>query len=325
MKAHQIAPALTSVFAIDHEGQIRLIERGTDGLWGRWQPTGIAASRIVHGGTVVASLGPDHRISALQRTAGGSWVTWERQARELCAVHVPGRGPLILANDGDAVWLAWKASPVSSWNEWEPLMGPVTGIDASVLPGGHPALVGLRQGDVVYRWEDAGHPTWADWKSLGAPAGGATSVRATSLGGGGLVVFAVGGDGRLSHRWQDTPYATWHEWEDLGGTIRDLAVTKAPGGGLAVFVVADDTSVRYRFQHKPFGAWSPWLDLGGAAMAVSAQTSYTDGLEVFALGLDGEVNHKWCERLDWPWTDWTPLDYEASPLRPQPTAPTSRS
>jgi hypothetical protein len=60
-------------------------------------------------------------------------------------------------------------------------------------------------------------------------------------------------------------------------------------------------------------------------MAVSAQTSYTDGLEVFALGLDGEVNHKWCERLDWPWTDWTPLDYEASPLRPQPTAPTSRS
>jgi hypothetical protein len=45
MKARQIAPALTSVFAIDHEGQIRVIERGTDGLWGRWQPTGIAASR----------------------------------------------------------------------------------------------------------------------------------------------------------------------------------------------------------------------------------------------------------------------------------------
>src|SRR6476620_7697943 len=82
MTARPIAPALTSVFAIDHEGQIRIIERGTDGLWGRWQPTGIAASRVVHAGTVVASLGPDRRISALPRTAGGSWVTWERQARE---------------------------------------------------------------------------------------------------------------------------------------------------------------------------------------------------------------------------------------------------
>ena len=315
MKARQIAPAFASVFAIDQEGQVRLIERGADGLWGRWQATGNSATRVVHAGTVVATLGADQRISALQRTAGGSWVTWDRRAVEVCATHVPGRGPLLFANDGEAVWHTWKAAPATPWREWRALSGRVSDIDAAVSPGGPPTLFGLRQGNLVFCSENADHETWADWRSLGAPPEGVTAVRATSLGGGGLVVFAIGADGRVSHRWRDRPHHEWHPWEDLGGQARSLSVTRSPKGGLAIFAVADDADVRYRFQHKPFGDWSPWLDLGGEVTGASAQVSYTDGLEVFALGADAEVYHKWCERLDWPWTDWMILDYEASPLR----------
>jgi len=135
-----------------------------------------------------------------------------------------------------------------------------------VSPGGPPTLFGLRQGSVVFCSENADHETWADWRSLGAPPEGVTTVRATALGGGGLVVFAIGADGRVSHRWRDRPHHEWHPWEDLGGRARSLSVTRSPKGGLAIFAVADDADVRYRFQHKPFGDWSPWLDLGGEAL-----------------------------------------------------------
>jgi hypothetical protein len=315
MKAVQIATSLTSVYAIDEEGQVRHIERGTDGFWGPWQGTAVAARRIAHGGTVVAVIGPDGRLAALPLTANGAWTTWDRQAAEVCPVHVAGHGPTLFLVDRNMAWHARTDAPDAPWSGWEPLGGPVHGIDATALPGGGLALFGLRDGAVCARWQTPTDGSWSDWTPLGAPAGGATRLRAGNLAGGGLVVFALGTDGRISHRWQDEPHARWQPWEDLGGSVAGFSVARGPRGGLALFAVAVDGEVLCRWQAKPFGDWSPWMALGGRARSVTAQTSYTDGLEVFAIGLDGEVRHKWCERLDWPWTEWTPLTHERSPLR----------
>lgn len=322
MKAVQIATSLTSVYAIDEEGQVRRIERSVDGFWGPWQGTAIAARRIVHGGSVIAIIGPDDRVAALPLTADGVWTTWDRQATDLCSVHVPGRGPTLLVVDRDMAWHAWKASPGAPWSGWAPLGGPVHRLDATVLPEGGLALFGLRDRTVHARWQPSATGPWSDWTTLGAPGAGATQLRAGNLAGGGLVLFALGTDGRISHRWQDQPLARWHPWEDLGGPVAGFSVARGPRGGLALFAVGTDGEVLCRWQAKPFGDWSPWMALGGRARSVTVQTSFTDGLEVFAIGLDGEVRHKWCERLDWPWTDWMPLAHERSPLRqPQERLP----
>ena len=56
MKARHIAPSTTRVYVIDPDNEIRSIERGTDGLWGPWQDTGVRAKHLVHGGSVIASI-----------------------------------------------------------------------------------------------------------------------------------------------------------------------------------------------------------------------------------------------------------------------------
>src|SRR6266540_3531787 len=111
MKARQIAPAPTSVYTIGEQDQIRWIERGLDGLWGRWQEEGGGAKRIVHGGSIVAKIGLDEHVSALQRRPRTPWFTWDRRATELCAAHIPERGPMLFATDRDIVWHAWKEAP----------------------------------------------------------------------------------------------------------------------------------------------------------------------------------------------------------------------
>ncbi len=66
MKAQQIAAALGNVYALGPLGQVRSIDRGEDGLWGRWRASGATAKRIVHGGAVIGTLGPDDRVSTSQ-------------------------------------------------------------------------------------------------------------------------------------------------------------------------------------------------------------------------------------------------------------------
>ena len=186
MKAVQIATSLTGVYAIDEEGQVRRIERSVDGFWGPWQGTAIAARRIVHGGSVIAIIGPDDRVAALPLTADGVWTTWDRQATDLCSVHVPGRGPTLLVVDRDMAWHAWKASPGAPWSGWAPLGGPVHRLDATVLPEGGLALFGLRDRTVHARWQpSATSPAAVSSCSRSAPTvGSATGGRISRWPGG---------------------------------------------------------------------------------------------------------------------------------------------
>ena len=87
------------LYAVGPSDQVLLIERGPDGFWGWWRATGTSAKRIAHGGSVIASIGLDDRLSALQRYPADSWFTWDRMATEVCATHIPGRGPVIFAAD----------------------------------------------------------------------------------------------------------------------------------------------------------------------------------------------------------------------------------
>ena len=316
MKARQIAIALDSVYALGEANELRHIDRGADGLWGRWAASGATAKKIVHGGPVIARIGLDDRVSALQRTPELPWVTWDLTATELTAAHLPEGAPAFFAVGRDRmVWHAWKPAPDAPWVEWRSLDGTLRGIAAALVPGGGLAVFGISDGTVYYRWQERSASEWAEWAGLGMPPGGATTLAVTSITRGGLVVFALCGDDVVYHRWQDKPFGAWHDWESLGGGVRSFAVAKPPAGGLAVFAIGTDDGVRCRFQAKPFGAWSRWTGLYGRAKSLAAQMSYVDGLEVFAIGMNDEVYHKWCDRLDSPWTDWMLLDHESSAFR----------
>lgn len=319
MKARQLAIARDSVYVLDLSGEVMSIERGSDGLWGRWAAAGMSARRVVHGGPVVATIGSDGRVSALQRTPPLPWVTWDLGATELAPAHLREGAPVLFAVGLDRqVWHAFKPGPAAPWLDWQPLGGSLTGIAAGLIPGGGLAVFGIGDGTVFHRWQDRPASDWKGWTTLEAPPGGASALDVTTISHGGLVVFALGGDGAVYHRWQDKPFGVWHGWELLGGGIRSFTVAKSPAGGLAVFAVGTDDALKYRYQAKPFGQWSRWIGLYGRARSIAAQMSYVDGLEVFAIGMNDEVSHKWCDRLDGPWTDWMLLDHESSAFRLAP-------
>jgi hypothetical protein len=330
MKARQIATALHSVYAVDLQDRIRFIERDPEGFWGPWQDAGADAGQIVHHGDVIARIGPDHQVSALQRASQLPWLNLDLQARELAVTRMPDGAPALFASDGDhAVWHTWTPAPASPWAGWEPLAGPASELAAAVIPGGGLAVFGIHDGAIHHRWQNHLMGGWEEWTPLEGPPHGARSLEVTTISGGGLVLFALGGDGGLYHRWQNHPFGRWQSWEPLATGIGSFAVTKAASGGLAVFAIRLDGLLQYRRQPGPFGEWSSWMELDGSAKSVAAQASYTDGLEVFVIGLDDDVYHKWCGRLDSPWSDWAPLDHEPAPFRlsrktPLPT-PMSRT
>jgi hypothetical protein len=316
MKARQIATALNSVYAVDPGDRIRAIERGPDGLWSSWQDVGVEARQIVHEGDVVARIGPDHRVSALQLTPRLQWFSLDLEATCVAATRLADGAPVLFASDGDqSVWYTWKHTPASPWTDWEPLDGPAVNLAPGVIPGGGLVVFGIHDGAIYHRWQDQPLASWKEWTRIEGLPNGVRELEVTTISGGGLVLFALGSDTGLYHRWQDKPFGRWHPWEPLGTGIGSFSVTKAPAGGLASFAIGMDGALRYRRQARPFGEWSPWTELDGAEKSVSAQASYTDGLEVFTIGLDDEVYHKWCEELDGPWTDWIPLDHETSPFR----------
>ena len=193
MKARQIAPALSSVYALGMIDQLRYIERGEDGFWGEWHSTGANARLVVHAGDVVGRIGLDGRVSACQRAPSRPWVTWDLQATELAATRLPGGPPVLFAADGERkAWHTWKAAPHAAWSPWEPLEGPIERITAGVIPGGGLVLFGLRDGIVWHRWQNRLFGGWEDWTALDGPPGGVTSVRLATLTGGGLALFAIG-------------------------------------------------------------------------------------------------------------------------------------
>lgn len=312
MKARQIAPAFTNVYAIGPIDQVRFIERDPDGFWGEWRVTHAIAQRLVNAGEIVARIGLDQRVSALQRTPPLPWHTWELQAHELAATHLPDGAPALFATDTDStVWHTWKSTPAAPWSEWQALGGPATGIAAELIPGGGLAVFGVRDGAVYHRWQDRPFSTWNDWKAVDGLPRGVTAVQAATIRAGGLAVFVLGSDKAVYHCWQNQPFGRWQSWPALGTEIRSFSVARTSRSGHALFAIGTDDAVRYRYQPKPFGEWGPWTTLSGTARSIAAQVSYSDGLEVFAIGLDDEVYHTWCVRLDEPWTKWTRLERES--------------
>jgi hypothetical protein len=319
MKARQLSISLNSVFAIGMIDQLRFIERGADGFWGRWQVTGTNATRIAHTGDVVARIGLDGRVGAWQRAPREPWHTWDLEAVDLTAARLAKGAPALFAGDAEGcVWHTTKAAPREAWPPWEPLGGPATGLVAGLIPGGGLALFGIRNGVAVHRWQDRPGATWHGWTALDGPGGELVALDLTTIAGGGLALFALASDGTLHHSWQDAPLARWQPWQRLGSEVKVMAVTRAARGGLAVFATDRDGRLRVRVQPRPFGDWAVWHDLGGRGHQIVAQPSWTDGLEVFAIGDDDEIRHAWCERLDWPWTDWRLLEHETGPVPPPP-------
>ena len=324
MKARQIAIARNNVFARGLLDEVHFIERDADGLWGKWQSAGASAKTVIHSGQVVACIGRDDRLSALQLAPRLPWFTWDFQATELTATHLPDGAPVLVAVDrDDLAWYTWKPTPSSPWTDWQPLDGPVSSVAADAIPGGGLVVFGIRDGTVYHRWQDRPLAPWKGWTALGEPGGGAKSIKVTTISRGGLALFALGADGAVHHRWQDKPFGAWREWVSLDGAAGSFTVCKSPGGGLGLFAIGANAGVEYRYQPKAFGEWSPWTSLQGKAKSVAAQMSYADGLEVFAIGPDDELRHKWRDRLDLPWTEWALLDFEASPIRPLRYSPTS--
>ena len=311
MQARQLDVASDSVYIVGPDECVRFIARAEEGLWGPWLDAGVTARSLVHAGPVVARIGSDGRVSALQRTPSLPWHTWDLAASALTATHLADGAPALFALGEDGTLrYTWKPTPSDPWADWQPLGGPVTGVVAGLIPGGGLVVFGIADGEVRHRWQDRPTASWEAWTALGLPGGGARQLRATSLEHGGLALFALGADGAIHHRWQDKPFRSWHEWEVVGEHMESFDITKAPGGGLAVLAIGMDREVRCRFQSKRFGEWSRWMNLRGEARSVAARPGYVDGLEAFIVGLNGEVYHNWCDRMGEPWVGWRLLDRE---------------
>ncbi len=129
MKARQLAIAPGSIYALDPTGRVHAIERGEEGLWGRWRDTGGRAKSIVHAGPVVGAIGLDGRLAALQRNPAMPWHTWDLTASELTAARLADGTPTLFAlTDDGEVQYAWKTTPTSSWGAWQLLGGSVTSV-----------------------------------------------------------------------------------------------------------------------------------------------------------------------------------------------------
>jgi hypothetical protein len=311
MQARQLAVSGDSVYILGPDDQLRFIARAEEGLWGPWQEAGVRGQAIVHAGPVIGRIDPEGRVSALQRVPPLPWQVWELRADELAAANLADGAPALFAVKAGELRYTWKPAPSATWSEWQPLSGPVSGVSPTLIPGGGLAAFGITEGEVRHRWQDRPSGEWREWTPLGAPGGSVSSLRATSIGHGGLVVFALREDGAVYHRWQDKPFRPWHEWEELGRNVVCFDVTRTPAAGLAILAIGPDHEVRCRFQLRPFGEWSGWQNLRGEASSVAVRPGYVDGLEAFIVGLNGEVYHNWCERPTQPWTGWRLLDREA--------------
>jgi hypothetical protein len=311
MQARQLAVSGDSVYILGPDDQLRYIARAEEGLWGPWQEAGVPGRTVVHGGPVIARLDTDGRVSALQRVPPLPWHMWELRADELAAANFADGAPALFAVEAGELRYTWKPSPGTPWAEWERLGGPVSGVAPTLIPGGGLVAFGITGGEVRYRWQERPSDSWREWTAFGSPGVRLRALRATSIEGGGLAVFALGEDDTIYHRWQDKPFRPWREWEGLGGEVACFDVTRMPAGGLAVVTIGLDRDVRYRFQSRPFGEWSRWLNLRGAARSIAVRQGYVDGLEAFVVGLNGEVYHNWCDRPAEAWTGWRLLDREA--------------
>ena len=219
MQARQLAVSGESVYILGLDDQLRFIVRAEEGLWGPWQETGVSGKAIVHAGAVIGRLDPDGRVSALQRVPALPWHEWEGPADEITATNLSHGAPALFAVTAGELRYTWKPTPAGPWTDWEGLGGPVTGVASTLIPGGGLVAFGITDGEVRHRWQDRPSDAWREWTALGAPGGGVRALRATSIEGGGLVVFALGQDDALYHRWQDKPFRPWQAWEEIGGDV----------------------------------------------------------------------------------------------------------
>jgi hypothetical protein len=311
MQARQLVVSGDSVYILGPDDGLRCIARAEEGLWGAWQEVGVQGRAIAHAGPVLGRLDQEGRVSALQRVPPLPWQVWEIRAQELTAANLADGAPALFAVVTDELLYTWKPAPSAPWTEWERLGGPVSGVSPTLIPAGGLAAFGISNGEVRHRWQERPPGPWREWIALGTPGVPVDMLRATSIEGGGLVIFALGEDGAVYHRWQDKPLRPWHAWEKLGEHVAGFDVTRTPGGGLAILTIGLDREVRCRLQSRPFGQWSRWLNLRGEARSLAVRQGYVDGLEAFVIGIDGEVYHNWCDRPDDPWTGWRLLDREA--------------
>jgi hypothetical protein len=153
MQARDIAAGRNAVYAISASGAVSVIERGADGLWGRWQATSVLARSLVHAGSLIGRIGPDGRVSVFEQGIWRPPHEWDREARELSGLLVPGHGPTLLAVDRGAVWSTWKPSPAGAWEPWRVLEAGISGLDATPIPGAGPAIFGVSEGSVHWTWQ----------------------------------------------------------------------------------------------------------------------------------------------------------------------------
>ena len=75
---------------------------------------------------------------------------------------------------------------------------------------------------------------------------------------GGLAVFAIGLDDRVSCRYQARPSGEWSAWIELGGEARSLTAQASFTDGLEVFAVGLDDEVYHTWCESVGWPWQEW-------------------------------------------------------------------
>ncbi len=80
----------------------------------------------------------------------------------------------------------------------------------------------------------------------------------TKAAAGGLAVFVVGLDDRVSCRTQSRAFGEWSPWVDLGKQARSVAAQPSYTDGLEVFAIGLDDEISHTWREEVGAPWKVW-------------------------------------------------------------------
>ncbi|GIH03857.1 hypothetical protein Rhe02_19240 [Rhizocola hellebori] len=258
------------------------------GTWSNWTRFATALSTIVaktNGNGLIEVFGADetgrvwHRWQAAPNSA--SWSTWEVFATALSdapsamAVAAAANGGLTFfaLDDIGRIWgrVQYIGSNGSngggSWSPWGQLDGTLSAITAQTNGNGLIELFGVAPDGLVYhRWELV-HNTgsWAPWEYFGASLPLPSTISATVVPNGPVVVFGTDSSARI---WGRLAYigpngsnggGSWSPWGQLDGALTGITAITGPDRRNELFGVDGWGKLFHRKELAPIsGSWSPW-------------------------------------------------------------------
>jgi hypothetical protein len=340
---------VNTVFAVGTSGKVYT---SWDQKTGGWFDIGgnmerVEAIRDPHGEAALFAVGRGGGIWTTRelRQPLGGWSGWtdisgppevpspldRRFVADVAVERNPNGGLAVFVLAGGRIWQAWQTQVGGAWQGWldiSPyyLAGRITSITTSEYPGGGLYVAALADSHLWHSWQNEPNGEWGGWLDMTSSAHVPTtiltpvsSIAATPNPGGGVALFAIGGDGNVWLAWQKERKRGWSGWANLGSQQYVSRRLPAPAtevvagtnfeAGLTVFTIGSTGGVWYARRPGSDGPWVGWNSLGGSPrnLALRASSWEIDGFHLFGISGSQTVVTTGQVTPDSGWTDWREL------------------